>query len=103
MHCKAPKEVVDSIDSAIVSSGMLKEMLMQNEKGTVYLWIIFFYFKLYVFLEGETGYSIEIDGEECRFSTAPRAPPEGYIAEDYVSYVAISLSYIYSFVYLCAN
>ena len=44
MHCKAPKEVVDSIDSAIVSSGMLKEMLLQNQKGTVYLFLCIYRF-----------------------------------------------------------
>jgi hypothetical protein len=89
MRSKAPKEIVDSIEASIDRSQMLREMQLENQKGINYSRVQKFFTIQY--LEGDTGYKIQIEGKEYRFLTATQAPSEGYIAQDYVSYVTTLL------------
>jgi hypothetical protein len=35
MTCKVPKEITNCIEAAVESNGMLKEMMLENETGTI--------------------------------------------------------------------
>ena len=83
-----PSDVMGYIEKCLEDSGILRLATRNVSEG---LWIHGHSYEnlLIFFLPLGQGYRLEINGKIYQFPAVTRAPPEGYMSQDYVAYVSI--------------
>lgn len=81
-----PTEIIGSIENSLEES-KLPRIATRNVPEGVFL-LFYYYFILFLNLGIlGLGYQLEIAGKTYTFPFFERAPPEGYLSQDYVAYV----------------
>jgi hypothetical protein len=77
-----PGEVMDVLEDSLKKSGMPRIATRNIPEGKIYTCMC----SIRLFINLGCGYCLDLEGKTYSFPNFERAPPEGYLSQDYVAY-----------------